>query len=135
MGEAFLVGGNTLANSNEILDLIGTTADTGGSATAGTLMAKMNNMLGNAGAVKSVQRGMVTITKNPSVSVSINSINIDKAILFIGVPFYSYNNEYKTTDSYIATGRLINSNTIAIYTDTDSSSTDKYAPWQVVEFY
>lgn len=31
----------------DIINSIGSTADTGGSATAGTLMAKMNNMLGN----------------------------------------------------------------------------------------
>ena len=32
----------------DIIDSIGATADTGGSATAGTLMAKMNNILANA---------------------------------------------------------------------------------------
>lgn len=120
----------------DIIDSIGATADTGGSATAGTLMAKMNNMLGNAGAVKSVQRGDAAVTtKNQLINVTINSVDIDKTIIIVA-PYTIFDSDtLGMYDQYrwtAATGKLLNSNTIRLYMRSDTYTT---IFWQVVEFY
>ena len=132
MGEAFLVGGNTLANSNEILDLIGTTADTGGSATAGTLMAKMNKMLSNAGAVKSVQRGNAAFTgESANKTVTISRVNLSKSILILTGGYTSHDHASGLPFS----GHLYSSTQLYLYCDTFSSAVEHILSWQVVEFY
>lgn len=133
MGEAFLVGGNTLANSNEILDLIGTTADTGGSATSGTLMAKMNNMLSNAGAVKSVQRGNATFTSESTTNktVTISRVNLSKSILILTGGYTSHDSASGLSFS----GHLYSSTQLYLYCNMFSSAAEHMLSWQVVEFY
>lgn len=74
------------------LDNIGTAGDTGGSATAGTIMAKLNALLGSGGSgtkIKSIQHGYVEKTysfnvevdENKARKIKINTINSSKAIL------------------------------------------------------
>ena len=127
----------------DIIDSIGATADTGGSSTAGTLMAKMNNMLSNAGAVKSRQE--IVIDKQEECSVkdasfsqryyydfSISPVNVNKSFIII--------NGCNTTDSaynYEVCARFINNSTIRVY-NTRSSGGDHLITAtyvQIVEFY
>lgn len=133
----YTVNAEALANASvsEVLNRMGLTTDTGGSATAGTLMAKMNNMLSNAGAVKSVQRGEANITNDNEyswVSVSISSINVSKSILVLnGV----YLNVTGSLDNNFA-GKIQNDNTIQLrYEGPTPGSSIISIIWQVVEFY
>ena len=139
----------------DIIDSIGATADTGGSATAGTLMAKMNNMLGNAGAVKSRQEivvGSQKVTLNDTefqydstsplfkayyADFTIQSVNIDKSIIIANTAFIMSDG-----DTHLPCARFINSNTIRIYetyyqysgsSDQSHNICSMYV--QIVEFY
>jgi len=94
------------------LDNIGTTSDTDGSATAGTLMAKVNALLGLGGSsglkVKSIQHGyadkLTTSTPtgngfdtNKNRKVNISTVNSSKAILLI---FNEITSPYSLSSSY-----------------------------------
>lgn len=116
----------------DIIDSIGATTDSGGSATAGTLMAKMNNMLGNAGAVKSVQRGNTTFTSaSTNKTVTISSVNLSKSILILTGGYTSHD----TASSLSFSGHLYSSTRLYLYCDTFSSAVEHMLSWQVVEFY
>lgn len=117
----------------DIINSIGATADTGGSSTAGTLMAKMNDMLSNAGAVKSVQRGTCTMSSNESTkTVTISSVNLYKAVLILtGYAPSEYN-----ANSRWAYGRIARSNSLSFKQTQGSAVTSSISiPWQVIEFY
>lgn len=79
------------------LDNIGTAGDTGGSATAGTIMAKLNALLGSGGSgtkIKSIQHGYVEKASRSSTAapndefdanknrkIKISTVNINKSVL------------------------------------------------------
>ena len=116
------------------------------------LQSKLNSVYntvtvtGNIPSVKSVQRGKVNCvtriaTKNDGFSISyeptytyyyditINSVNMDKSIIFIdgNTPNNNCNNY-----SFI----LLNSNTIRVYWYINNTISDMYGfTWQVIEFY
>lgn len=55
-----MVNLNTDEEIKKVLDLLGLTGDTGGSATAGTAMAKLNELLSkNTSVIRHIQRGSV----------------------------------------------------------------------------
>lgn len=129
----------------DIINSIGATGDTGGSSTAGTLMAKMNNMLGNAGAVKSRQElvlNNVTCSNSDSnfdgpynayADLTISEINIDKSLILI-----NNHNEVDSSYQLFPIARFINSTTIRVYQSSNGSSSGKkiYSTYvQIVEFY
>lgn len=132
----------------DIINSIGATADTGGSSTAGTLMAKMNNMLGNAGAVKSRQEiviGTQEVTlqddnffftsssenKAYYADFTIQSVNIDKSIIISNSAIM-----FDDSSSFSPCARFINSSTIRVYaTDKGVSNSLVGMYIQIVEFY
>lgn len=79
------------------LDNIGTTGDTGGSTTTGTIMAKLNALLGSGGngtKIKSIQHGYVEKTARSSTAapndefdanknrkIKISRVNVNKSVL------------------------------------------------------
>lgn len=137
-----------------ISSLLGSTDDTGGSVSAGSVMGKLNAILksvtSSSGAVKSVQRGVVKETEvstNDSeyssggntgyyTDIKISTINPNKAIVLLNTT-----NQVRVGDdrnySYSVSGRIINSTTLRVYC-TNVSSGRKYVSslaWQVIEFY
>ena len=115
----------------DIIDSIGATADTGGSATAGTLMAKMNNMLRNAGAVKSRQEiviGKQATTETDSnfedsnyKDYTISSVNTRKSLIIV-----SYHIGFTCA-------RFISKNTVRVYSSYGNNIKEVYV--QIIEFY
>ena len=120
----------------DIIDSIGATADTGGSATAGTLMAKMNNMLSNAGAVKSRQeiviKGQYASLQDPDfynkqtgtyeqpnkttdteayyADFNISTVDTNKVLIIANTDVI-----IDDGDSFFPCARLIDANTIRVY--------------------
>lgn len=72
------VGNNSELEGNvaELVEKVGTTTDVGGSDTTGSVMGKLNAMLG-MGAVKSVQRGTTT----GATTVTIAAVDMAKSIV------------------------------------------------------
>ena len=111
------------------------------------ILTKLNSVYntvtvtGNIPSVKSVQRGKVNCVHNVSTKnagfisstgdacyydFTINSVNMDKSIVFItGNAYNSYYNNY--------TVELLNSNTIRVYWRGSDSMLG--FTWQVIEFY
>lgn len=58
----------TAEGSESILEILGQTADTGGSATAGTAMAKLNALFSNHQCIRHIQRGVGATPANSSVT-------------------------------------------------------------------
>lgn len=116
-----------IANSSTqgVLDLIGATADTGGSTTAGTTMAKLNALLGrNASAVKSIQRG--TFSFKDSTTITISPINPNKSIVILNG---NENHEY-STDAYLSSL----SETVLSLSSNGGRATIR-GSYQVIEYY
>nr|DAU66762.1 MAG TPA: hypothetical protein [Caudoviricetes sp.] len=127
-GTAFLADENTV---DEINSKIGTTTDTGGSATTGTVMGKLNTLLSNTGGasvIKSIQWGTASVGSTAE-RVTITSVNTDKSMVILNGSIVDGNmggSVYLV--GFTATQiRIGNSN---------SSSRDSFtASWQVIEFY
>lgn len=87
--------------------------------------------------VKSVQRGTCTLGTNGSdITVSINKINIDKAMVLLqGSGFQS--DKISTSYIYCSTGIYISSvtETSFVISQQLSSDSSKGISWQVIEFY
>ena len=125
--------------------VIGTTANTGGSASAGTVMAKLNALFGVIsssggipGTVKSTQRGIINGGYSDLQSdggiyyldVTIQSVNINKAVVVVS----SSNRNVNASDKS-ANARLINSTTLRVYVSYTDSQTFHNVNWQVIDFY
>lgn len=114
-----------------LVKLIGQAADTGGSQTEGTVMAKENAALeilagfqnGTVPIMKSMQYGVAT-NDNNSMTIPINTINPNKAFVIIDCASSSSNGGV-----YLA---RIDANSITI--SRHMASTDRFS-WQVVELY
>lgn len=118
---------NALANASVqgVLDLIGTTANTGGTTTDGTVMAKLNALLGrNASAVKSIQRG--TFSFKGSTTITISPINPNKSIVILNG---NEDDEY-STDAYLSSL----SETVLSLSSYGGRTTIK-GSYQVIEYY
>lgn len=123
-----------------LVKLVGQAADTGGSQTAGTVMAKENEimeMLKNGGmrVVKSIQRGnaATNINTGQSITVSISAVDMEKSIVIAS--FFN-----TTTSGNNNTGGVISiasPTTLSIYAAAGSGSnyTTTSIRWQVIEFY
>lgn len=138
------------------LDNIGNPDDSGGSLTSGTAMAKLNATLskilsgGIAGTVKSIQNGHILLQQctsyedtgfgNPSTKyyycdIPIAAVNLSKSVVVITAR--KTNNDF----AYAATGYLINSTTLRLFSNGSIYSGGSYIPyllnynWQVVEYY
>ena len=79
------------------LDNIGTAGDTGGSATAGTIMAKLNALLGSGGSgtkIKSIQHGKATLqgatSSTATRTIAINQVIAAKSILITDTGFTTF---------------------------------------------
>ena len=99
VGTAEVVRQSTADKVTEIDGKIGTTTDTGGSTTAGTVMGKLNKALSDMGGksiIKSITRiEKMNIVKGGTTTIALPNVNPDKTILNIlaigeGGPYYNY---------------------------------------------
>ena len=125
-----------IANSSTqgVLDLIGATADTGGSTMAGTVMAKLNAIIsGGISTVKRIQRGVITIaSQEATATATINAVNMSKSeLVFTGLMTTSGDGGNQTETNLV----LTNSTTITATRGTTSFKTTVEIPYQVVEYY
>ena len=127
-----------------IIDNIGATGNTGGSATAGTVMAKLNAIItklnssssGSSSAIKSIQHGHV---KNgfSTGTATINAVNVNKSVLIINGYYNTYARFGSSGDefpTYYAT--LTNSTTVTGYSSITNGNSNKYwyIYFTVIEF-
>lgn len=118
------------ASVSEVLNRIGTTRDTGGSQTAGTVFGKENaimSILKNGGMpiVKSVQWGYGNTTSNKDISIS--PVNVNKSLAFA----YGMTNSKSTPQMCFIS--KFESNLIQIAMKTQGN--DVSYNWYVIEFY
>lgn len=132
---------STRAGYLDKLANFGATGDTGGSATAGTLMAKVNALLkagGSAGLkVKSVQHGYVegsstSLSGSSPRKITINQVNVAKSILITDTALGSWvigsNKNY-----YLNVPKLLdNGNQLE---QTEGYTYYSAFNWSVIEFY
>ena len=125
-----------IANSSTqgVLDLIGATADTGGSAMAGTVMAKLNAIIsGGISMVKSIQRGTIAITKdNTTGTATINAVNMNKA--FVNFCGQSGSAQYGGNKMQHRL-ELTNSTTVTAHKGGSDASYSSYVNFEVIEYY
>lgn len=141
----YSVNKEALENSSisEVLNRIGLTKDTGGSQTAGTVMAKENAILkvlknGGMPMVKSIQRGVANIkgavnTNVTSVSVAISPVDINKCIILLFGDGYSY---FPTTGSailYHARAEFESAEKLKIVLGYNMANINVL--WQIIELY
>ncbi len=129
----YRVNADALANASVqgVLDLIGNTADTGGSDTAGTVMGKLNSTLnGGVKVVKSVQRGTYVVNNSGNHSISISSIDPDKSIAIIDAPSGATGSSGSGNTYCIFAG--LNTDELIVYSYNHTNYT---IGWQIIEFY
>lgn len=137
----YTVNAEALANASvsEVLNRMGLTNDSGATATTGTLMGKVNELIANPKVVKSVQRGVVAKALNSpnAVTVTINSIDPDKSFLIIQNGIIHESDTDTSNDSYVWQGEISSSTSLIIYGPYISTGNpSNYSTrWQVVEFY
>lgn len=142
----------------EISGLIGTTTDTGGSTTAGSVMGKLNGVMSTlantpiVSAVKSIQRGTVTFTSNyENMQISLSTrVNPNKCMVLLdsadasggfgavstssgGINEGGYG-QVSTVVSLTST-KLTISPSFTAYYGRDTSYHYGPVSWQVIEFY
>ncbi len=136
---------STRAGYLDKLANIGTTTDTGGTATAGTLMAKVNALLkagSSAGLkVKSVQHGFILAgsAKTETRLLAIATVNVAKSILITDTGGIGL----QIGHSRFIAPQLIDSNHLKQYPhsndrDSNTNTYTYYFPasnWSIVEFY
>ena len=102
-----------------------------------TLLKNYISMGGNIKCIKKVQRGVVSVPNNTSEkTITISSINTEKAFLLLNGTYYTYNNaSYASTDA--CSGKIVDSTRIRMYfgASSGSGSGTTFVPWQVIEFY
>ena len=115
---------------------IGATADTGGSSTTGTLMAKMNNMLSNAGVVKSVQFGEAAIGSGANAAtVTINTVDKTKAVIILRGMNTTASNPGNPGDYLVRAYFTTSKNNELFFYRQNIANNMVQIGWQVVEFY
>lgn len=104
---------------------IGTAVDTGGTATAGSTMAKLNALLSNGGGgIKSIQYGVV---ETDTRLITISEVDLDKTIAIVN-GYTSAGGEAGSQPLYIA---AMTSTSIKV---SGASGKKNYGSYQVVEF-
>lgn len=121
------------------LDNIGTTSDTGGSTTAGTIMAKLNALLGSGGSgglkVKSIQHGYaknIHLSNTTSRIITIKQVVAAKSILITDTSVDTYRSgslvyTYKYAPILLDDGKQLQQNA---YNNWFTSFN-----WSIIEFY
>lgn len=128
------------ASVAQVLEEIGDTTDTGATGTTGTIYGKLNNIITNRSAIKSIQRGTATTTSTSSYSVTISTVDTSKSIilLFGGAVRSSGDHVGQTVLPYVDSFNPANFR-IKGYSQGGSSGGTQYSyptvSWQVIEFY
>lgn len=137
----YSVNAEALANASvsEVLERMGLTNDSGATATTGTLMGKVNELINNPQGIKSVQTIFVLSNDISGtsdngyeyISYTIESVNVDKTMI-ITTSF-----ERTTGSGYVYTkgAMLYNSNTVRVYAEDGKAGTFEGFYVQIVEFY
>lgn len=118
---------------------IGVTSNTGGSASAGTVMAKLNalfslvsNTGGIPGTVKSIQRG-ISKGSVDGVTITINAINANKAIVLFDAA-ETAESDHNVFAPYVTSLTSTVLKVAGGYTWSGSASSMTFG-WQVIDFY
>lgn len=106
----------------------------------GGINTLLKNTLLNAGSiVKSVQSGFITKAfsgANQTISIDINEVNAEKAIVIMNTEFlnpgYSGSVYYKGAFSFSLDTNKLN---VTIQAASSFSSAKSYINWQIIEFY
>lgn len=127
-------------------NLIGATNNTGGTASAGSLFAKLNKLLTdwtttragyldnintnvgtllNGRIVKSVQRGSLAHSE-AQIDIPINAVNVSKSIIVLA------GQNLSSSSNYMGRFELISSTIIRFTSNTQANTS---TAWQVIEFY
>lgn len=131
----------------DIIDTIGTTTDSGATATTGTLMGKVNELIANPQGIKSRQEIVIDSQKTTSqdndfsysqnrgayyADFTIQSVNIDKSIIISNAASIISDGK-----SLHCCARFINPNTVRVYATLDFSTGEYIAGVyvQIIEFY
>lgn len=133
------------ASVSEVLDRIGTTSDTGGTATAGTAMAKLNELLSkNTSVIRHIQRGKVWMYVTDEVSdkktIKLSGFtNVDKMVVLLNGSLefapsgadscfcvLTYLESLTTTELVISTSYFL---------EVNRSTSSGDIGYQVIEFY
>lgn len=135
-----------IADVTELLNLVGQPANTGGTTTAGTIMAKLNALLGKSssgsssgGGIKSVQRGSVynpTLNGNYSYSRSVTFSNVNLSKSFVIIQYGATGGTVRY--AYPPAITNVTANSIALsgqMGEAYGSTKSLYIYWQVIEFY
>ena len=132
----YTVNAEALANASvsEVLNRMGLTNDSGATATTGTLMGKVNELIANPAVIKSVQRGFidsVSFPSNDKMEITISTVDPNKcsASIIRGTDPSSYSS---TTDQYGAVIYSLTANALTLYSEGPNGI---YISWEVVEFY
>ena len=126
-----------LANASVqgVLDKIGDTADTGGTAETGTTMAKLNALISNPKVVKSIQTGVINVVSASTVDATINEVDTSKSVVLNGG--WNVNDDVSRSSIHPAEMsayvKLHNSNTVRAITN--ARSPHLYVAFTVIEFY
>ncbi len=127
--------GTTMAKLNAVLSSfstnIGTTSNTGGSSTAGTAMAKLNAILS---ALATQPKGTVKKIQRgftTSSTISISAVDPSKCMVILNNSISAVK-DYSTTLS--ATLKSIEETSFTI-TNNGYSNAQSYVSWQLIEFY
>lgn len=146
----YSVNVEALANASvsEVLNRMGLTNDSGATATTGTLMGKVNELIANPQGVKSRQEIVIgrqeTTLRDSDFSYNSNannkahyadftiqSVNIDKSIIIANTAAVVNDNK-----SFQPCARFINSNTVRVYTTVFANNAYIVGMYvQIVEFY
>lgn len=132
----------------DVENVLGTTTDTGGSATEGSVMAKLNAILTSGSAsgglkIKSIQHGLVdnfetlTPTTAPETKIKINAVNIANSILITDTGSYDYRSSSSAFYAVDCVPYLYDSTTIRRVGWGNTSNGYRYPNfnWSVIEFY
>ena len=107
-----------------VVQRIGNTADAGGTATAGTVMGKLNHLVG-ASVIKSVQKGVTSSSSGGSTTntITISTVNPAKCLVLLDI---GHGGSSSTGGCYLAS---ISSTSISIRLTYAGDCS-----WQVIEF-
>ena len=111
-----------------VLDRIGLTADTGGSATAGTLMGKLNGLFTtNPGVIRKIQRGEILTGENSEGSATLSGFTYSSKMT---VHLYPFEIKGSSVGDYSIRIRSLTKDSLTIY-----GYSRIYIGYEVVEYY
>ncbi len=127
--------GTAMAKLNKVITEVGATNNTGGTATAGTVMGKLNAILGYSLAprvVKSVQRGTFATGAQDWQTVNITISPVDLAKSVLMISTVTSDPNRLT----MGKARLTSTTNIYLFFYLAAAYADKVnVDWQVIEFY